>query len=334
MATIRKHRDKWQAQIRLSGIKPIARSFTKRSDAIAWACVTEGKVTLGTYVNPRAAESTMLSEVIDRYIEQCKSQFKESRSDSSRLKRLRIDLGAFSLNKIDWCQLSEYRDRRLLEANPATVSHELSLLTRILRRANSDWGIPLPQGVPHVRQPKMPQGRIRRMSTTEEIDLLEKSKDDEELRNIILLALETAMRRSEIIGMRWCDIDWKASTLNIPKTKAGVPRVIPLTGAAIALLRGVVEKGEYIWKISATAASQRFARACGRAAIQGLRFHDLRHEAISRLFELGLNQMEVAAISGHKTVAMLQRYTHINPSHLVARLEKLQEGNGKHSIAN
>ena len=324
MATIRKLRDKWQAQVRLKGVKPIARSFAKRADAVSWSLVIESGVVQGTYIDPRASESTTLSQVIDRYIEQLKARKKESGAVVSRLKRLRSDLGAFCLSELGVCQLSGYRDRRLLEANPATVIHEMSLLGRVLRMACTEFEIPLPKGVPQVRLPSMPAGRVRRLSLDEEARLLNACMDVPLLHDIVVLAIETAMRRSELVNMKWDDINWEDAVLNIPVTKAGVSRTIPLSQAAMTLLRRQERSGESVWGFSATVASQRFSKACAAAGVKNLRLHDLRHEGISRFFELGLNQMEVASISGHKTLSMLQRYTHINPRHLVSRLSSLE----------
>ena len=180
---------KWQAQVRLKGIKPIAKSFERKSDAVKWACVTESKITQGTFVDPRAADNTPLLKLIDLYLDRMKRQGREDRPEKSRLKRLRCVLGQVSLSKLSSSVLSEYRDQRLLEANPATVIHELSLLTRLLRYAGSDFGIPLPQGVPSIRQPQMPPGRIRRVSEDEELRLFAATQSDAEMHDIILLAI-------------------------------------------------------------------------------------------------------------------------------------------------
>jgi integrase len=328
MATIRKLRNRWQAQVRLNGIKPIAKSFAKKSEAVAWSKVTESRVILGTYVDPREAERTLVSDLIDRYLELLNKCNRADASLMSRCKRLRGNLGAFSLAKLSVLNLSEYRDSRLHTdlANPATVCHELNLLRRILRVANSDWGIAIPNGIPQVRLPKMPRGRTRRLKAGEEEQLLSLCVDDPVLENFISLAIETAMRRSELIAMRWSYIDWENSTLSIPHTKNGIPRVIPLSLKARTILKSISRTNDHVFSITATAASQRFAKACKQAGICDLRLHDMRREAISRLFEQGFSQMEVASISGHLTVSMLALYTNINVSHLSSRMEALETG--------
>jgi integrase len=323
MATIRKLRDKWQSQIRLKGIKPIARSFEKKSDAVNWARVTESQVTLGTFVDPRAADNFTLSALIDMHLERMKSLGRESKPEQSRLKRLRRVLGDFSLSKLSLSVLSGYRDQRLLEANPATVIHELSLLTRLLRYAVTDFGIPLPQGVPSIKLPRMPQGRVRRLDGDEEKRLFDAAKNDPEVHDIISLAINCATRRSELLNVEKSDIDLENRTLTLRKTKNGLIRVVPLSVAAIETFRRRLSSSDRVFEISAPALSQRFAAISKKAGIEGLRFHDLRHEAVSRLFEMGLTTVEVAAISGHQSLSMLQRYTHIKPEHLVRRLDSV-----------
>jgi integrase len=230
--------------------------------------------------------------------------------------------------------LSEYRDQRLEVVSSQTVIHELSLLRAIFRLAAHDWGIPFPLGIPTIRLPKTPRGRTRRLVEGEEEVLLSLCEDDTVLRDFILLALETAMRRSELINLCWEDIDLNSRILSIHKTKNGIPRQIPLSDKAIKILRCLVDdrvtNGEQsenssgpVFNLSATAISHRFARLREKAGIRDLRIHDLRHESISRLFELGLNQMEVAAISGHQTVAMLQRYCHLSIGHLSSKLDEV-----------
>ena len=135
--------------------------------------------------------------------------------------------------------------------------------------------------------------------------------------------METVMRRGELVKNKSRYINWKNRTLHIPETKTGVPRDVPLSERALAVLRDVCASSNQLGKlfeIQPDSVSQAFERACKRAGIEGLRFHDLRHEATSRFFEMGLNTMEVATITGHKTLEMLNRYTHLRAESLVDRL--------------
>ncbi|MEC5159868.1 MULTISPECIES: site-specific integrase [unclassified Janthinobacterium] len=188
-----------------------------------------------------------------------------------------------------------------------------------------DWGIALPGGLPtaQVRKPAKPRGRDRRVTTAEIVKILD-ATESSELRTIVTLAVETGMRRNELASLIWEEIDLKKQIAHLPKTKTDVPRTVPLSKAAIKALKSFgTKKNGRVFALQAESMSQAFERACAthRADIAGLRFHDLRHEATSRLFEKGLNVMEVAAITGHKTLDMLKRYTHLRAEDLAKKLK-------------
>jgi integrase len=187
-----------------------------------------------------------------------------------------------------------------------------------------DWGIALPGGLPtvQVRKPAKPRGRDRRVTETEIRRILDVT-ESAELRTIVILAVETGMRRNELASIVWNEIDLKKQTAHLARTKTDVPRTVPLSKTAIKALKdfGIKDEGR-VFSLQAESMSQAFERACEshRANIANLRFHDLRHEATSRLFEKGLNVMEVAAITGHKTLEMLKRYTHLKAEDLAKKL--------------
>jgi integrase len=118
------------------------------------------------------------------------------------------------------------------------------------------------------------------------------------------------MRRGELLAMRWSDVDLRGRKVKVTRTKNGHPRSVPLTVKATETFTSIEEKGDCVFPITANAARLAWERLKRRAGVTNLRFHDLRHEAISRFFEKGLNVPEVALISGHRDVRMLLRYTH------------------------
>ena len=129
------------------------------------------------------------------------------------------------------------------------------------------------------------------------------------------------MRRGELLGLEWQHVDLDKRTAYLPITKNGTNRTIPLSLKAIETLQLLPRDiSGRVFPLSATALRGLWARACKRAGIEDLRFHDLRHEATSRFFEKGLNVMEVAAITGHKDLRMLQRYTHLRAEDLAVKL--------------
>ena len=139
---------------------------------------------------------------------------------------------------------------------------------------------------------------------------------------IIVFAIETGMRRGEILGLRWEHVDLERRIAFLPLTKHGISREVPLSTTAAQVLTGQRQRNDTPSPFPATSNAFRLAweRLRSRAGLSDLRFHDLRHEAISRFFELGLNIPEVAVISGHKEPRMLFRHTHLRAEEIVHKL--------------
>lgn len=323
MATIRKRLTRWQVQVRKKGHRPVSKSFTSKADAQLWARQVESKIDLGTYLDVSEARKRLLADVIQDYISKVLPTRKARKSSLSRCRLLQRRLGHLSLASISSSHIAQYRDGRRAEVAPQSIRHELSLLGHILNTAIREWGIHLPHGNPvgAVKSPACSRARDRRLDIHEEQHLLAALRESYEMPSIVEIALETGMRRGEICGMRWTDIDLTKSTLHIPTTKTGAPREIPLSPRAKAVLLALPRRIDgSVFSLSADSITQAFDRACKRAGITNLRFHDLRHEATSRLFEKGLAVMEVATITGHKDLRMLQRYTHLRAEDLARKL--------------
>lgn len=325
MPTIRKKGEgQYHVQIRKRGYPTQTKTFTKEADAKRWATIIESEMERGMFVSRSEAEATLVKEILQRYATEVLPTKRSEQSDKSRIKTLLETFGDYRLASLTSSQIAKFRDQRLQVVGPQSVIHEINLLNRVLKTATMDWGISLPGGLPtaQVRKPAKPRGRDRRI-TTDEIKQILEATESTELRTIVTLALETGMRRNEIASLQWEHIDLKKQTAHLPKTKTDVPRTIPLSKAAIAALKNFGKGHEgRVFALQGESMSQAFERACEphRANIQGVRFHDLRHEATSRLFEKGLNVMEVAAITGHKTLDMLKRYTHLRAEDLAKKL--------------
>lgn len=170
-------------------------------------------------------------------------------------------------------------------------------------------------------QPK--RGRERRLEEGELELLMAAAKDyGGEMFAIISFAIETAMRRGEIAGLRWANIDKEKKIAKLQDTKNGENRTVPLSPAALKLLNSLPRNiNGKVFSLRADSITTAFERCCMRSEIKNLRFHDLRHEATSRLFERGFNLIEVSSITGHKDLAMLKRYTHLRAEDLAEKLE-------------
>jgi integrase len=202
--------------------------------------------------------------------------------------------------------------------DPSKLRHELSYLSQIFGVALKDWGIPISSNPAQLlRRPAKAKGRNRRGRRGELALLLYALRDAQEVKAIVQLTVETGMRRSEILALRWENIDLISRYAWLPETKNGDSRAVPLSSRAVQILEGIgAQSGGIVFNTKLDSVSQAFNRACKRARLMDLHFHDLRHEATSRFFEKGLNTMEVSSITGHKTLSMLKRYTHLKAADL------------------
>jgi len=191
---------------------------------------------------------------------------------------------------------------------------EFNILQHIFSTVIKEWGYPIANPFHQIRKPNGNFRRERRLSEAEYTFLVKGNYPQQILRNIIELAIETAMRRGEILNIKQEHI--KGQTLLIPETKNGHPRTIPLTKRALYIL----ENSQLPFSMPANAVRLAWDRLKKKGNIKDLHFHDLRHEAISRFFEKGLSIPEVALISGHRDYKMLFRYTHLKAEDILKRL--------------
>lgn len=317
MATIRRRNNKWNIQIRKDG-KAVSKTFSLKSDAIKWGKEVELSIEQSTFID-YGTNKVKLSELLDRYEEEVVGGLKSHKSDKCRIRAIKPILGSLMLSELNGVVLSEYREKRLKRLSPQSVKHELSMINRTLIKA-TEWGYSFPAGIPKVKYPTLPKGRDKRLSKHEEERLL--SYCDPYLIDIIKVLQNTAMRIGELVKLSINDINFDKKLATLSDTKNGDTRIIPLNSIAISSLTSIIKqsKGKELLSLKYSCISHRFTSACRRSGIEDYRLHDLRHEAISRLFERGFSIMEVSSISGHRSLASLKRYTHINPSSLLERL--------------
>ena len=326
----------WQAHIRRRGYPAQVRTFDTKAEAEAWAAIIESEIARGVFVCRAEAERTTLAEALGRYEEEISPRKKATTAACER-DRIRAWAGSSlsqrSLASIRGKDVADaVRDMEGRGLSPNTIRLHLALLSHLFNIARTAWGMESlsnPVDLVKGQRPKLPGGRTRRLVGDEQVRLLASAEDygrkaphgAGNIKGIIPWAIETAMRRGEIAAMRWEHLDRKAKVLLVPETKNGTPRRVPLSAAAIAVLDGLPRRIDgLVWGVQPNSISQAFERVCKAAGIEGLTFHDLRHEATSRLFEKGLNPMQVAAITGHKTLQMLKRYTHLRAEDLVGML--------------
>jgi integrase len=323
MASFEKRSGNWRAIVQREGHGRITRTFDTKAQAEAWAATIESEIARGLFVSQTQAENTTLDDLLNRYEREIVSTKKGAQIERYRLNRFRESpLARRSVASIRGADLAIWRDHRLKEVSPATVGREMNILGHVFETARKEWGIAIANPIRDIRRPPAPNARTRRLVDDEPAHLLMAAATyGGEIGPLITWAIETAMRRGEIAAMRWEHVDRKARVLLIPETKNGTPRRVPLSTTALAVLDALPRRIDgQVWGMRADSISQAFERVCEAAGIEGLTFHDLRHEATSRLFEKGLHPMQVAAITGHKTLQMLKRYTHLRAEDLVGML--------------
>ncbi len=312
----------WQVKIRRRGWPNQTKTFETEEDAKKWARLIECEMDRGLFVSRTEAEKTTIKEALERYRKEVTSNKKGAEQESYRIDGfIRSELAPRYLASIRSTDVARYRDQRLSSgASPFTVNNELILLSHLFSVASREWGMEsIDNPVSKVKRPKLPEGRERRLLPGEEQKLL--AALGKTTRPLAILAIETAMRRGELLSLIWENVDLERSVALLPDTKNGTSRLVPLSTRAIETLKSLRDKNSgQVFGISKHHASKSFREACQKANIKNLRFHDLRHEATSRFFEKGLNPMEVSSITGHKTLQMLKRYTHLKAEDLAKKL--------------
>lgn len=324
MSTFRKlPSGSWNAQVRRKGEPPISKTFKTKALAEQWARSIENEMDRGLFLDRTPAERTTLAELLDRYAKEVLPDKKDQKPCLYRIKVVKKHLGHYAIAKLDSKILSRYRDARLKNLGEQSVRHELLLVSRVLNIAAKEWGFHLPHDNPTslIKLPKLARARSRRLKDEELRTLTEVLEGNPVMLCLVQFALETGMRRGEIVSLLWKDIHIKERVAILTETKNGESRCVPLSSKAVRILGNLPRRIDgKVFGLQSDSISQAFNRACQKAGIEDLRFHDLRHEATSRFFEKGLNMMEVSSITGHKTLQMLKRYTHLKATELAQKL--------------
>jgi integrase len=348
MASILQRGDGWQAKVRRKGAPTISRTFDLKSDAETWARELEREHQRGNIAALRNdAGRITISDVIDAYVAGPVQSMRTAKDAAQRLSRAREKFGTLFLGNVRGNDVGKWRDELLRSGlSPQTVIHHLNSLSALFTFAQKDLSIDLPVGNPcrAVRKPPPPKARDRRVSTDELLYLLTAAQPAQGrtpgMRECVVLAVESSMRMGELLELEWSRVDLTRRTAHLVDTKNGESRTVALSTAAVAALQALPRRIDgrvfgwhasgtlhQVWLRTLARARKQYEADCAEQGVKsdpaflaGLRFHDLRHEATSRLFEKGLGVMEVASMTGHKSLSMLKRYTHIEAQKLAQKL--------------
>lgn len=346
MATfVQRPNGRWRALVRKKGWPALTKVLRTKRQAEDWARATEDEILRGTLSpNRRAAQHLTLKEALHRYLAEVsvKKSPSSASSEAGYARRIIKHLGRYSMASLTPTLIAEYRDQCLKTLSDNSVRLDLALISHLYTTAIREWGLGLYYNpVSAVRKPSPGRGRTRRLKGDEERRILQAcdSHSNPFLGMIVRLAIETGMRLGEITSLRLEQVNLASRVIHLTRTKNGSQRDVPLSQAATGVIKramsvphrpgdtDLVFFGEPGYK-TGTRGPYNFQPAWQKILkqlqIEDLRFHDLRHEAISRLVEGGLGDQQVAAISGHKTMQMLQRYTHLRSQDLVGALDNMK----------
>lgn len=260
-----------------------------------------------------------LDAALARYESQFTPYKKGRVQESYRIYAWRRDrLSTRKLDTLRTFDFAAWRDEQLERGlSPSTIRNCLTIISQVYVIAASEWGFEqLTNPIDKLRLPSLGDGRTRRLVEGEAEKLLGTS--DQALSHLISLALETAMRQGELLALRWSDISMPYILL--PTSKNGRGRDIPLSSRAKAAIAGLRSDNVLVSPYNFSMLRKRWVKLLAATHIVDLHWHDLRHEAISRLFEKGLTTEEVMLISGHRTYSSLARYTHLKASSVINKL--------------
>ena len=330
MASIQHRGKRWRAVIRRAKRPTMIQSFPRKADAETWARHVESQFDRGIVAEIKAARMVTMAELFDRYATATQGSKRNAPHERFTLRLLSQHLGEFKLAELGVQDVVEFRDMRLADGrSAATVVNNLHLLSAVVQMAITEWGFEIAYNpVRKVRKPRVNNARDRRLEPGELDRLLAAADELEEpeMRTLVILGVRTAMRIGELLALEWTDIDWDKRQAYLPMTKNGEVRKVPLDKQAAAALQALGSKksGKVITKWKNVHSFVRpWHRLVRKAGIRGLNFHDLRHEAASRMAENGMSLLQISAITGHKSFSMLKRYTHFKTADLAAELDKI-----------
>ena len=233
MASISKRKNGWQVQIRKQGYPALSKCFDKKADADVWARVTESEMDRGTFLDRSEADKTLLGDILNRYLLEKSPQKLGYKPEKSRIKLLlNHPLANRPLSTLKSSDISNYKNSRLKQVSGTTINKELNLLAKVIDTARIDWSINTDNPVRMISRPKNNRARDRRLHPGE-LERLLQATQSECLYSILVFAIETGLRRGEIANAKWNHLNRLKNILNIPETKTGVPRQIPLSRRAI-----------------------------------------------------------------------------------------------------
>lgn len=334
----------YQVKVRIRGERPRSRTFQRKTDATAWAAKVESDMGHGVYVPTTADRRRTLADLIDKFIGEylpVKPNNKDGAKVSAMLAWWKSRAGFVTLDKLTPQTVAGYRAELSTQPSKrgggplsgATVNRYLAALSAVCKWAWKELGWLPSNPVLAITKRSEGAGVVRFLSDDERNALVSacRASEDPNIYCAVMLALATGARRSNIYGLRWEDVDLQRLTLRFADTKNGTPRRVPVVGPAIEALRTQFDRDPtqtgWVFKGRNDEApanlDKPWAKVRAAAALEGFRFHDLRHTTASYLTMNGASLAEVAEALGHRTLVMARRYSHMTGDHTRGVLERM-----------
>lgn len=327
-----KRKNMWWMDVRINSVRkrlPTGTESKKLAETIHAKVLTD--IQEGKWFEKQLAKTKTFNEMTEKYL----SKYGKQR-DYYSVKRLIPFFGHIFLSEITTELVSDYRDQRLKTVKPATVYQELAFMRHVFNVARKEWKWVKENPVADLSFAiGNKNARTRWLTVEEERSLLHCATNPSWLKNLIVLALHTGMRRGEILNLNWQDIEFFRKLLTVQKSKNGEKRSIPLSKTLqnTLLSMKVRDISCRVFPISIRSLRVSFDNALEKAKIENFHFHDLRHTFATRLVQNGVDLYKVKELLGHKTITMTMRYAHHYPESLRASVETLDLGHNLDTIA-
>lgn len=325
MASYRKRSSGWQAEVRKRGYYRSA-TFNTKAEAKSWAAEIEHQINTGQIDKPSHGT---VGDMFRRYAKEVSISKKSAPWEQKKLGVLEGDpLASVDLADLSKTDIADFRDRRLQKVSAATVNRDFNLLSSLFNHAIEEWGWIKENPCKGVKRPQNPAHRDRRISSDEKERIcmalgydeeLPVTRKGQEVALAFLIALETAMRASEIVGLTSDRVNLNERYVTLVDTKNGDKRDVPLSTEAVRLLRRCPGKRQ-LFSVKAANLSALFRKARHKTGIEDLHFHDSRHEAITQLARK-IDILDLARMVGHRDLKSLQIYFNATAAEIASRLD-------------
>ena len=320
---------RYTAQVRLKGYPTQSATFKKKTDVNKWIQDTESAIREGRHFKTVEAKKHTFTDMVDRYIKAVLPNYNEKEQSERKSKLLwwKDHLGVYCLADITPPLIVECRDLLGETRSPATVVRYMAALSHTFTIATNEWQWVQENPAKKVKKPTEPDGRVRFLEDDERERLLIACKESSSdwLYMCVILAMSTGMRKAELMGLKWQDVNLKSGFLILHKTKNGTRRRVPLSGLGLVLLleHNKIRRLDTPLLFPSQRNPQQpidlrsaFQYAMDRADVKEFHWHDLRHCTASYLAMNGASLAEIAEVLGHKTLSMVKRYAHLSDGHV------------------